>query len=120
MLSCAASFEGFEEQTCLAREVRIGPQGAGALGREIELVIEHDGGGARGEDNCAVGEEGCFDRGVRHEEDGHFSILPEGAQLLIEVLAGDFIECGERLIEQEEGGIGDEGAGEADAHAHAA
>ena len=45
---------------------------------------------------------------------------PEAVQVLDQTAAGDAVEGGEGLVEQEQVGRGDQGPGEGDPHGHAA
>ena len=87
---------------------------------EVDGVIGEDAGGAFGEDQGALGEESSFGDGVGDEDDGDLACLPEVVELFVQGLSGDGIEGGEGFIEEEEFGIGDQSAGEGDAHAHSA
>ena len=46
--------------------------------------------------------------------------LPQPQQIVVQRVPGDLVERGERLVEQQQVGFGDEGAGDRDAHPHAA
>jgi hypothetical protein len=45
---------------------------------------------------------------------------PESEQIVIESEAGDFVERREGLVHEQDGGAGDQGARDGDAHLHAA
>jgi hypothetical protein len=57
---------------------------------------------------------------VGHEQDRDTARAPELAQLPVEPLARDLVERGERLVEQEQPRIRDQGPRQRPAHAHAA
>src|SRR5690606_1146962 len=56
---------------------------------------------------------------VADEDDGLFQLLLQFYQLILKVLTDQRVEGGERLVHQQDVGLGGEGAGEADALLHA-
>ena len=54
------------------------------------------------------------------EDDGLAQVAPQREQIVVEPEARDLVERGERLVHQENVGIGDQRAGQRDAHLHAA
>ncbi len=57
---------------------------------------------------------------MAHENDGLSDLFLEGEKFVLKLGADEGIERGERLIHQQDIGIGRKGAGEADALLHAA
>ena len=91
--------------------------------RHVHLHLAADGAGIRAENHDAVGEEhGLFDVvGDQQNALGRESaLLPEIADFTAEVLGGKDVERAERLVHHQHVGLHHEGAGEADALAHAA
>ena len=116
----AAALERVEQHPHLARERGVGAQRRRPLGRQRERVIEHDAPRAPRQHDRALGQEGGLDDRVGHEQYGHPPIAPELVELLVELLAGDLVERRERLVEQQQVGLGHQRARERGAHAHAA
>jgi len=61
-----------------------------------------------------------FENAVSDENDGRPAVGPQPQQIIVERHSGDLVEGGERLVEQQQVGVGNERAGDRDAHAHAA
>ena len=57
---------------------------------------------------------------VGDEEDAGFGLGPEGKDVVDDLAPGEGVERGEGLVEQQQLGAGDQGAGERGAHGHAA
>ena len=57
---------------------------------------------------------------VGDEDDGQFLRRPQLAQFVVQTLAREFVERGERLVHQQHRRLGRERAGDRDAHLHAA
>jgi hypothetical protein len=90
---------------------------------ELDLEVGADVAGIAAEDDDAVGEQDGFFDVVGDEEDGlggHGFVGPELEEFGAEVFGGEDVEGGEGLVHEEDFGLDDEGAGEADALAHAA
>ncbi len=91
--------------------------------RELDAEIGADVAGIAAEDDDAVGEQDGFFNVVGDDEDGlggHGLLGPELEEFGAEVFCGEDVEGGERLVHEEDFRLDDEGAGEADALAHAA
>jgi len=89
----------------------------------LDLEIGADVAGIAAEDNDAVGEQDGFFDVVGDDEDGlggHGLLGPEFEEFAAEVFGGEDVEGGEWLVHEEDFRLDDEGAGEADALAHAA
>ena len=87
------------------------------------MEVGADVAGVAAEDDDAVGEEDGFFDVVGDDEDGlggHGLVGPELEEFGAEVFGGEDVEGGEGLVHEEDFGLDDEGAGEADALAHAA
>ena len=54
------------------------------------------------------------------EHDGCPARFPQPQQVVVERHPGDLVECRERFVEQQQIGIGDQGAGNRNPHPHAA
>ena len=91
--------------------------------RHVHGKIGMDVGGIAAEDDDAVGEnDGLFDI-VSDDEDGargNFVIEPEFEKFAAERFGGEHVERGEWLVHEENFGLDDESAGDADALLHAA
>jgi hypothetical protein len=72
------------------------------------------------QDEHAVGEVDGLGEVVGDGEGGEAVALPQAQELVVEAFAGEFVEGAEGLVEEEQLGAGDQGAGERGAHAHAA
>lgn len=92
----------------------------GGVARERQLDGQVVGDLAGGENQDASGKEYGFGDGVGDEERGPSLAITEGEEFLVEVFAGEFVEGGKRLVEQEERGFEDKRAGDGDAHFFAA
>ena len=92
----------------------------GARVGERDGKLGGDATGSGGEDDEAVGEKYGFADGVGDEKGGKRGGFAETQKVFVEAVAGEFVEGGERFVEQEEAGGAGEGAGEGDAHFHAA
>jgi hypothetical protein len=57
---------------------------------------------------------------VGNEDHRDTGFAPEAQHVVVELLPRDFVERGEGLVHQQELGLGDERAGDRDAHLHAA
>jgi len=95
------AFESLEQDSHRPRELRIGAERRTPPFRQIEPVVENDTTRAAREHNRALCQERRFDDRVRHENDRHSTIVPEAVKLVVELLAGDFIQGGEGLVEQQ-------------------
>ena len=94
---------------------------AGVL--KLDFEVGADVAGIAAEDDDAIGEQDGFFNIVGDEEDGpggHGLVGPELEELGAEVFGGEDVEGGKGLVHEEDFGLDDEGAGEADALAHAA
>ena len=90
---------------------------------EIDGELGADAAGVGTEHEDAVGEEDGFLDVVgddEHRLGGEVGAAPQLEELAAEVLGGEDVEGGERLVHEERVGFDDERAGEADALAHAA
>ncbi len=96
----------------------VAAEGVAEVGLTDERVVDEFFGGAGGED-FAVGDddgavadfEGALDV-VVGDEDGFSEGVFELADFALEVFDGDGIDAGEGFVEEDEGGVGDEGAGD--------
>ena len=91
--------------------------------RKRDFEIGADVAGIAAEDDDAVGEEDGFLDVVGDEEDGFGGdglLLPELEELAAQVVGGEDVEGGERLVHEKDFRLDDERAGESDALAHAA
>ena len=97
-----------------------GAEGAGAGEGQGDGDVGDDAAGAGAHDEDALGEVDGFGDVVGDEEGVPLVALPEAGEVLVEALAGDVIEGSEGFIHEQQAGAGDEGAGDGDAHLHAA
>src|SRR3984893_2339158 len=86
--------------------------------RDVELFPNAPG-IAREQDD-AIGEADGFARVMGDEDDGLPPLLPDTLDVAVELLAGQGVERGERLIHQKDARIRREGASERDALFHSA
>ena len=97
---------------------RIARRGEGL--DEIEVVARDDATRPRRhDDEMRAEKQGLFD-GVGDEEDLLARTVPDVDEQLLHLLARQAVERAERLVHEEDGGVGGERAGDADALAHAA
>ena len=82
--------------------------------------VGEDAAGARAHHENSLAEEHGFGDIVRDEETGPVVLLPQAQQLLVEPLAGDFVERAKRLVEEQDLRAGHQCAGNGDPHAHTA
>src|ERR1700722_15621265 len=87
---------------------------------EIEVVARDDAAWPRGQDDQARSEEQSLFDGMRNEENLLSRTVPHVDEQLLHLLARQAVECAERLIHEQDGGVGGESARNADALAHAA
>jgi hypothetical protein len=89
---------------------------------EAEKILRRSGGNnaASLQQDDAGSEEKRFAKIVSDKDDGFAKAAGEGAKFALKFGAGDGIECAEGLVHQQDGGIGGEGASDADALALAA
>src|SRR5207342_676124 len=76
-------------------------------------AVESDAAGVHGDDAVGGGEAAL--EAVLGEQDRHAPLLVEAAQQPDQLVAGDRVELGGRLVEEDELRAGDEGGGEGDA-----
>lgn len=116
----ASGFQGLIDGPDDLGEGEFAAKLGGAFLWQLDGNVAHDSAGPAAEDDGAIGQEGRFHRRMRDEHDGHSMRKPKLAKLLVKFFASDFIESGERLVEQKQGGFGYQGTGEGDAHFHSA
>jgi hypothetical protein len=61
-----------------------------------------------------------FEHRVGDEDHGLVQLAPQRQQVVVEAEAGDLVECRERLVHQQDVGIGDQRARQRHPHLHAA
>ena len=115
-------------------DVDVALEGAGDLGGvlgeldridvaragELDLELLANAAGMRGEKDDAIAEAGGLADVVRDEDDRLLAGLPDFLDVAVELLAGEGVERGERLVHEQDARIRREGAGERDALFHAA
>src|SRR6478735_7640466 len=96
---------------------RGGLDPAGAV--EVHGVLLHDPAGPAGQQHHAVTEPHGLADVVGHEEHGQAPLAPDRLELVVQQVAGHRIERAERLVHQQDGRLGGQGAGDRNALAHA-
>ena len=71
------------------------------------------------EHDHAIGEKDGLGNGVSHEHHRHAAIEKKGLKVIVQVLAGEFVQGGKGFIEEQEARLGDQGPRQGDAHLHA-
>ena len=92
----------------------------GARPWQVDGNLVGDTAWMRCEDHDARREKDRFRDGVRDEEDGPFVLGIEAQQFLIEAVACHLIERGEGFVHEQNARATNQGAGDRDAHLHAA
>ncbi len=80
---------------------RVGTKRSDALLGQVELVVEDDTSRTAREYHRTLRQKCRLDDRVRHEDYCHPPLIPELVQVLVELLAGNLIKRGERLVEEQ-------------------
>ena len=79
---------------------------------ELDIERAGDAAGARGHDDDLVREINGLIHVVRYHDGGHAGFLPDAKDFVLHIHAGEGVECAERLVEEKNLWLIDDGAGD--------
>src|SRR5215831_15656815 len=95
-----ATFQSLKQNSHLPRELWVDTQRSGAHFRQLKPVVKDNAGWTVSQHHSALRQKGRFDDRMGHEDHRHPFFIPELVQLLVQLLASNFIERRERLVQQ--------------------